>query len=145
MFDASKQFQEYSKEFQKFFANTGAGAPAVNTEKLTELNQELANAFANANKIALEQAQRILKAQSDFIQEQAQKAANAATKAVSAKSPEESVESQTKYAQESFDANVQNIQSTAKTASEAAVKVFDIINKQTVEYLSEVSKLAQAS
>jgi len=143
MFDASKQFQEYSKEFQKIFSN--AGTPGINTEKLAELNQELASAFANANKIVLEQAQRILKSQSDFIQEQAQKAANAATKAVSAKSPEESVESQTKFAQEAFDANVQNLQSTAKSASETAVKVFDIINKQTVEYFSEVSKVAQAS
>ena len=74
----------------------------------------------------------------------AQKAANAATKAASAKTPEESVQSQTKYAQEAFDANVQNMQAAAKSASEAAVKIFDIINKQTVEYISEVSKAAQA-
>ena len=140
MFDAAKQYQEYAKEYQRFFSS--AGAPAANVGKLNQLNQELASAYASANKIVVDAAQRFAKVQSDFIQEQAQKAANAATKAVSAKTPEESVEGQTKFAQEAFDANVQNMQSAAKSASEAAVKIFDVINKQTVEYLSEISKIA---
>jgi hypothetical protein len=143
MFDAAKQYQEYAKEYQRFFSN--AGAPSVNVGKISQLNQELASAYANANKIVVDAAQRFAKSQSDFIQEQAQKAANAATKAVSAKTPEEGLESQTKFAQEAFDANVQNIQSAAKSASEAAVKIFDVINKQTVEYLSELSRVAQNS
>ncbi len=143
MFDAAKQYQEYAKEYQRFFSTSGA--PAANVEKFSQLNQELASAYANANKIVVDAAQRFAKVQSDFIQEQAQKAANAATKAVSAKTPEESVESQTKFAQEAFDANVQNLQAAAKTASEAAVKIFDVINKQTVEYLSEISKIAGQS
>ena len=140
MFDAAKQYQEYAKEYQKFFST--AGSKSANVEKLGQLNQGLASAYANANKIVVDAAQRFAKIQSDFIQEQAQKAANAATKAVSAKTPEESVESQTKFAQEAFDANVQNIQAAAKSASEAAVKIFDVINKQTVEYLSEITKLS---
>lgn len=143
--NTAKQFQDYAqdaaKQYQAFFSTSGT--PAANFGKIGELNQELANAFANANKIAVDAAQKFAKSQSDFIQEQAQKAANAATKAVSARTPEESVESQTKFAQEAFDSNVQNIQSAAKSASETAVRIFDIINKQTVEYLSELAKNSQ--
>lgn len=140
--NAAKQFQDYAKQYQSFFST--AGAPAVNLERIGQLNQELATAYANANKLVVDAAQKFAKSQSDFIQEQAQKAANAATKAVSARTPEESVESQTRFAQEAFDAGVQNIQAAAKTASETAVRLFDTINKQTVEYLSELSKTAQA-
>jgi hypothetical protein len=141
MFDASKQFQEYTKQFQSLFSANSAPA-AASLEKVRELNQELAQSIANASKLAFENAQKFFAGQASFFQEQAQKAANAATKAVSAKTPEESIEGQTKYAQEAIDASIQNAQSAAKTASEAAVKTFDIINKQTVEYISEVSKIA---
>ena len=140
MFDASKQFQDYTKQFQSLFSANSA--PAASFEKVRELNQELASSIANASKLAFENAQKFFAGQASFFQEQAQKAANAATKAVSAKTPEESIEGQTKFAQEALDASIQNAQSAAKTASEAAVKTFDIINKQTVEYISEVSKIA---
>ena len=140
MFDAAKQYQEYAKEYQRFFSNNGA--PAGNVEKINQLNQELAGAFANANKIVVDAAQKFAKQQSEFAQEQAQKVADATARIASAKNPDASVDSQTKFAQEAFDANVQNMQAAAKTASEAAVKIFDVINKQTVEYLSEISRIA---
>ncbi len=129
-FDTSA-FQEY---FKLFNPNSN---PNVDLAKYSEIQQKTIETITQANKAWFDGLQKIVKAQSEFAQEQAQAAANVASKILSGKSPEENIDTQTKYAQNVFDANVQNIQSVAKSASDTSVKVFDIINKQAVQNLSD--------
>jgi phasin family protein len=118
--------------------------PNFDMARASAAQQKTIDTVTQANKVLFEGVQNIIKAQTQFIQEQAQVAANVASKMLSAKSPEENIDTQTKYAQKAFDANVQNIQSAAKSASETAVKVFDIINKQAVTNISEFASQATA-
>jgi hypothetical protein len=97
-----------------------------------------------ASKAWYESAQSIAKSQADFYQKQAEQFQAAASKAFSNGSkPEDSIESTAKLAQKSIDANLKNTQEVAKSASETAVEVFDILNKQAVKNINEISSLAK--
>ena len=129
--------------FQEFFKLLNPNSnPNFDLQKLGQIQQKTIEAVTQANKTLFDGVQKIIKTQSEFFQEQAQSAANIASKALAAKTPEENLGNQTRFAQNYFDANLQNIQSAAKSASDTSVKVFDIINKQTVENLNEFSKIS---
>jgi phasin family protein len=137
MFDTSS----FSEALKFFNPNNN---PNFDMARASEAQQRTIDTVTQANKVLFEGVQNIIKAQTQFVQEQAQVAANVASKMLSAKSPEENIDTQTKFAQNAFDANVQNMQKVAKSASDISVKVFDIINKQAVTNISDFASQASA-
>ena len=144
MFDTSKLFDTGAFQETLRFLNPNNN-PNFDFAKISEVQQKTIEAATQANKVLFDGVQKLIKAQSEFVQEQAQAAANVASKVLSAKSPEENIDTQTRYAQNAFDANVQNIQNVTKSASDISVKVFDIINKQAVESLNEIAQAANSN
>jgi len=137
----ANQFQDYFKSFTNGFS---AKQPSpVDFQKLSQIQQSAVECLTAANKALFDGIQKLVKSQSEFFQEQAQVAANIASKTLSAQTPEAAIDNHTRYAQHYFDANLQNAQNVAKSASDTSVKVFDILNKQAVENLSEFSRKAK--
>lgn len=136
------QFQQAQAQFQSA-AQSFDFSKALNS--MQQIAQKTTDSCTAASKAWLESAQNIAKSQASFYQMQAEQFSSAATKAMNASSPEDNIESSAKLAQKSVDANLKNSQDVAKTASEAAVEVFDILNKQAVENFNEISKVAKAS
>ena len=137
--------QNYFENLQKTF-DQNAQAADLNkaTAALQSIAQKSAEAAVAASKAWYESAQSIAKSQADFYQKQAEQFQAAASKAFSNGSkPEDSIESTAKLAQKSIDANLKNTQEVAKSASETAVEVFDILNKQAVKNINEISSLAK--
>lgn len=130
------QFQE------SFLRNWGQSNP-VDFQKIAQLQQNAIDSMNQANKALFDGFQKLFKSQSEFMQEQAQVAANIASKTLSAQTPEAAIDTQTRFAQHYFDANLQNAQNVAKSASDTSVKVFDILNRQAVENLNELSRTAK--
>lgn len=133
----ANQFQDFYKYFNVNQNNN------FDLQRLTALQQRTIDSFNEANKALFDGFQKLAKAQSEFIQEQAQVAANVASKSLSAKTPEESIDNHTRAAQHYFDRSLENAQHAAKVVSNATVNAFETINKQAVENLSEFSRNAK--
>jgi len=138
----------FGAQFQDFFRNMTNGfnnnQNPFDFQRISQIQQATIDSLTQANKALFDGIQKLVKSQSEFVQEQAQVAANIASKSLNAKTPEENIDTSTRYAQHYFDTNLQNIQNVAKSASDTSVKVFDIINKQAVDNLSELSNAASS-
>jgi hypothetical protein len=144
--DNQKNAQNYFEQFQNAFkANAQSCDLSKTANALQEMAKKTAESFTAAGKAVFESAQSIAKSQAEFYQKQAEQISAAANKAFSGAKPEETIESGAKLAQKSIDANLKNGQEVAKSASEAAVQAFDILNKQAVKNLNEISEIAKAS
>lgn len=142
-------FEQAQQAFQAAWQNaTNAPQNADWTKAASAyqaIAQKTAESVAAAGKAIFDSAQSIAKSQADFFQKQAEQVSAAASKAMNAGKPEENIETAAKLAQKSMDANLKNGQDVAKSASEAAVQAFDILNKQAVKNLNELTDLAKAS
>lgn len=136
----ANQFQDFFRYFTNGFQNQ---SNPVDFQRISQIQQSTIESLTAANKVLFDGVQKLVKSQSEFMQEQAQVAANIAGKTLSAQTPEAAIDNHTRYAQHYFDANLQNAQNVAKSASDTSVKVFDIINKQAVENLSQFSRAAK--
>ncbi len=139
----NKAFGQYQEQAQQWFKNFNPNnaSNVVDFKKLNEIQQNTNDALSQAYKAWFDGLQKLAKTQTELFQEQAQTAANVASKLLSATTPEAAIDHHTRYAQHHFDTNLQNAQNVAKLASDTSVKVFDIINKQAVENLNEISKI----
>ena len=117
----------------------------IDYSKVSDIFQKSLESTAKAQQNILEKAQEIAQAQIEFYQAQTEKLTKATSQALAAKTPEENLDRGQKFAQEQLDASIKNAQDLAKATSEATVESLDIINKQAVENLNELSKLAEAS
>lgn len=136
------QFEQAQKAFQSNAQSVDANKAAQTFQAIAE---KTAESYTAATKAWFDSAQSIAKSQAEFYQKQAEQISAAASKAMNASKPEDNIESSAKLAQKSVDANLKNSQEVAKSASETAVQVFDILNKQAVENLNEISKVSKAS
>lgn len=131
-------------QYKDFFSNLSSNKSSpVDFQKFSQIQQNTIDTMNQANKALFDGIQKLVKSQSEFMQEQAQIVMNIASKTLSAQTPEAAIDTQTRFAQHYFDANLQNAQNVAKSASDTSVKVFDIINKQAVSNLSELSRTAK--
>lgn len=151
--DNQKTAQNYFEQFQNAFTQNNPfakNAQAFDFSKtsatLQEIAKKSAESYAAAAKACFESAQSIAKSQADFYKKQAEQFSAAANSAISGNAkPEEKLENTAKLAQKSIDANLKNSQEVAKSASETAVEVFDILNKQAVKNLNEISAIAKTA
>ena len=136
--------QNYFENLQKTFSQNAQAADLNKaTAAFQSIAQKSAEAAVAASKAWYQSVQSIAKSQADFYQKQAEQFQAAAGKAFSGGKPEDSIENSAKLAQKSIDANLKNSQEVAKSASETAVEVFDILNKQAVKNMNEISSMAK--
>lgn len=136
------QFEQAQNMFQQNSQSVDVNKAAETIQTLTEKNIET---FSSASKAWLDSAQNIAKSQAAFFQKQAEQASGAASKAMNASKPEDNIESSAKFAQKSVDAGLKNSQEVAKSASETAAEVFDILNKQAVENINQISEISKTA
>jgi len=143
--DNQKNAQNYFEQFQNAFKSNAQAADLTKTAAaLQSIAQKSAEAAVAASKAWYESAQNIAKSQADFFKKQAEQFQAAASSAMNnSGKAEDKIESTAKLAQKSIDANLKNSQEVAKSASETAVEVFDILNKQAVKNMNEISAMAK--
>lgn len=121
--------------------------PGVDAQALVAYQKRNLEAFASANKIALEGAQAVIRRQAEIVRKSVEDASNALAELNAAQTPQDKLVKQAELAQEAYEAAVANLQELAEMASksngEAASLLSARVSESFGEFTAEVKKTAK--
>jgi phasin family protein len=121
--------------------------PGLDAQALVVFQKRNLEAFASANKVALEGAQAVIRRQAEIVQKSVEDASKALSELNTADTPQDKLVKQVELAKEAYEAAVANLQELTEIASksngEAASLLSARVSESFGELTSEVKKTAK--
>ena len=128
-------------DFGKSFA--GFNSAGVDVEALVATQRKNIEALTQANQLAVESAQAVLRRQLEIGREAADEVASLMRDMTQlSASPEDRIAKQTALSKQAFEKGVANAREIASLVSKANAEAFDVISKRVTESLDEVRDFA---
>jgi len=141
---------KFTEQFEKFdFAKVADQfkMPGVDAQALVEYQKRNLEAFASANKIALEGMQAVIRRQAEIVRKGVEDASKALSELNAAETPQDKLVKQVELAQEAYEAAVANLKELTEMASksngEAATLISTRVTESFGEFTGEVKKTAK--
>lgn len=141
---------KFTEQFEKFdFAKVADQfkLPGVDAQALVDYQKRNLEAFASANKIALEGFQAVIRRQAEIVRKNVEDASKALTELNAAETPQDKLVKQVELAQEAYEAAVANLKELTEMASksngEAANLISTRVSESFGEFTGEVKKTAK--
>lgn len=121
--------------------------PGLDAQALVDYQKRNLEAFASANKIALEGAQAVMRRQAEIVRKGVEDASKALSELNSAETPQDKLVKQVELAKQAYEGALANLQELAEIASksngEAANLLSARVSESFGEFTSEVKKTAK--
>lgn len=141
---------KFTEQFEKFdFAKVADQfqVPGFDAQALVEYQKRNLEAFASANKIALEGFQAVIRRQAEIVRKNVEDASKALTELNAAETPQDKLVKQVELAQEAYEAAVANLKELtemySKSNGEAANLISGRVTESFGEFTGEVKKTAK--
>jgi phasin family protein len=141
---------KYTEQWEKFdFAKVADQfkVPGLDAQALVEYQKRNLEAFASANKIALEGAQAVIRRQAEIVRKGVEDASKALSDLNAAETPQDKLLKQAELAKEAYEAAIANLQELTEMASksngEAANLLSTRVSESFGEFTSEIKKTAK--
>ena len=141
---------KYTEQWEKFdFAKVADQfkMPGLDAQALVEYQKRNLEAFASANKIALEGAQAVIRRQAEIVRKGVEDASKALSDLNAAETPQDKLLKQAELAKEAYEAAIANLQELTEMASksngEAANLLSTRVSESFGEFTSEIKKTAK--
>ncbi|MGF1629952.1 MAG: phasin family protein [Kiloniellaceae bacterium] len=141
---------KFTEQWEKFdFAKVADQfkVPGLDAQALVEYQKRNLEAFALANKIALEGAQAVIRRQAEIVRKGVEDASKALSDLNAAGTPQEKLMKQAELAKEAYEAAVANLQELTEIASksngEAASLLSTRVSESFGEFTGEIKKTAK--
>lgn len=121
--------------------------PGLDAQALVEYQKRNIEAFASANKVAIEGAQAVIRRQAEILRKGVEDASKALSELNAAETPQDKLAKQAELAKEAYEAAVANLRELTEIASksqgEAAELLSSRVSESFGEFTSEVKKTAK--
>jgi phasin family protein len=141
---------KFTEQFEKFdFAKVADQfkLPGVDAQALVEYQKRNLEAFASANKIALEGFQAVIRRQAEIVRKGVEDASKALSELNAAETPQDKLVKQVELAQEVYEAAVANLKELTEMASKSNGEAANLISTRVTEsfgeFTGEVKKTAK--
>ncbi len=141
---------KFAEQFEKFdFAKTADQFkfPGLDAQALVEYQKRNLEAFASANKIALEGAQAVFRRQAEILRQGVEEASKAFSELNAADTPQDKIVKQAELVKEAYEAALANLRELTEMASKSNGEAADLLSTRVSESLgeftSEVKKTAK--
>jgi phasin family protein len=141
---------KFTEQFEKFdFAKVADQfkMPGVDAQALVEYQKRNLEAFATANKIALEGFQAVIRRQAEIVRKGVEDASKALSDLNAAETPQDKLVKQVELAQEAYEAAVANLKELTEMASKSNGEAANLISTRVTEsfgeFTGEVKKTAK--
>jgi phasin family protein len=141
---------KFTEQFEKFdFAKVADQfkMPGVDAQALVEYQKRNLEAFATANKIALEGFQAVIRRQAEIVRKGVEDASKALSDLNAAETPQDKLVKQVELAQEVYEAAVANLKELTEMASKSNGEAANLISSRVTEsfgeFTGEVKKTAK--
>lgn len=141
---------KFTEQFEKFdFAKVADQfkMPGLDAQALVEYQKRNLEAFASANKIALEGFQAVIRRQAEIVRKNVEDASKALSDLNAAETPQDKLVKQVELAQEAYEAAVANLKELtemySKSNGEAANLISSRVTESFGEFTGEVKKTAK--
>jgi phasin family protein len=141
---------KFTEQFEKFdFAKVADQfkMPGVDAQALVEYQKRNLEAFATANKIALEGFQAVIRRQAEIVRKGVEDASKALSELNAAETPQDKLVKQVELAQEAYEAAVANLKELTEMASKSNGEAANLISSRVTEsfgeFTGEVKKTAK--
>lgn len=113
--------------------------PGLDAQALVEYQKRNLEAFASANKIALEGAQAVIRRQAEILRKGVEDASKALSELNSAETPQDKFAKQAELAKEAYEAAVANLRELTAMASKSNGEAADLLSTRVSESFSEIT------
>jgi phasin family protein len=141
---------KFTEQFEKFdFAKVADQfkLPGVDAQALVEYQKRNLEAFASANKIALEGFQAVIRRQAEIVRKGVEDASKALSDLNAAETPQDKLVKQVELAQEAYEAAIANLKELTEMASKSNGEAANLISTRVTEsfgeFTGEVKKTAK--
>lgn len=124
-FDVSKVLNEFK-------------VPGVDMDAITASQQKNIEALTQANKLAFEGVQAVMKRQMEIVRQAVEESAKASKDIAGAGSPQDQMVKQTEMTKEAFETVLSNMRELAEMMAKSNADAFDMLNKRYVDMLDEI-------
>jgi phasin family protein len=132
-FDFAQQFMN-PENFMKGMK----GMPTIDFSSFSNMLKNNADAITEANKMASESMQSILKRGSESLQQNATEMFNSMKEAVAAGDMEQMAHCQQKYLKSTLENNLDNTKEMLDMTSKSAMEILDVVGKNMTENMNKV-------
>lgn len=126
-------------DFIKYFSDMKV--PGVDMEVVVSSQRRNLEALTEANKLAMDGMQSIIKRQAELLRQSMEEAARAAQDIASADTPQSKMSRQTEIAKETMEKAVANMRELSEMLSKANTEIFDLLNTRLAQALEETRDL----
>lgn len=126
-------------DFLKMFSDMKV--PGVDMDAVVSSQRRNLEALTEANKLAMEGMQSIIKRQAEILRQSMEEAAKAAQDIASAETPQTKMSRQTEVAKESMEKAISNMRELSEMLSKANTEIFELLNSRISEALEETRTL----
>ena len=141
---------KFTEQFEKFdFAKVADQfkLPGLDAQALVEYQKRNLEAFASANKIALEGFQAVIRRQAEIVRKNVEDASKALSELNAAETPQDKLVKQVELAQEAYEAAVANLKELTEMANKSNGEAANLISSRVTEsfgeFTGEVKKTAK--
>lgn len=113
--------------------------PGLDAQALVEYQKRNLEAFASANKIALEGAQAVIRRQAEILRKGVEDASKALSELNSAETPQDKFAKQAELAKEAYEAAVANLRELTEMASKSNGEAADLLSTRVSESFGEIT------
>ncbi|MBM3570978.1 MAG: phasin family protein [Alphaproteobacteria bacterium] len=147
MADPKNPFADFQTEMQKLmgdFKMPGFGSmPGFDMGQLMETQRRNIAAFTEANKLAMEGMQAMMKRQSEVLQQLMEEANRNVQTFMTDRSPNSQLARQTEFAKEGFERAIANLREMGEMMQKSNSEAFGVINQRVSDSLDELRQLLQ--
>lgn len=133
---------KFTEQFEKFdFAKVADQfkMPGLDAQALVEYQKRNLEAFAAANKIALEGFQSVIRRQAEIVRKNVEDASKALTELNAAETPQDKLVKQVELAQEAYEAAVANLKELTEMYSKSNGEAANLISGRVTESFGELT------
>jgi phasin family protein len=112
--------------------------PGVDVDTLVSSQRKNIEALTQANKLAYDGLQAVVKRQVEILRQTVDEVAQATKDIAEPGSPQDKVAKQTEIAKEAFERSLSNLRELAEMVAKANNEAFDLLNKRFTQNLDEI-------
>lgn len=141
---------KFAEQFEKFDFTKAADqfkVPGLDAQALVEYQKRNLEAFAAANKVALEGTQAVIRRQAEILRQGVEEASKAFAEMNAAGTPQDKILKQAELAKEAYEAALANLRELTEMASKSNGEAADLLSSRVSEsfgeFTSEIKKTAK--
>lgn len=115
--------------------------PGVDLDTLVSSQRKNIEALTQANKLAYEGLQAVLKRQAEIVRQTVDEVTQVAKDITEPGNPQDKAAKQTELAKEAFERSLSNMRELSEMIGKANTEAFDLLNKRFAQNLDEVREL----